>query len=75
MTLLAFSSRGMLLLRVAALGANVFFIAYGAAAELWPVLCLHLLLVPVNTYRLAQLLAQRRQQRRAWHGPSVEGAP
>jgi hypothetical protein len=55
LTLLTFSMRSMVALRVVALAANLSFIAYGAAAGLTPVLVLHLLLLPCNLVRLAQL--------------------
>jgi hypothetical protein len=53
LTLVTFMCADMRRLRCAALGANAAFIAYGALAHLWPVLVLHLLLVPVNLWRLA----------------------
>lgn len=53
LTLVTFMCADMRRLRCAALGANAAFIAYGALAQLWPVLALHLLLVPVNLWRLA----------------------
>jgi hypothetical protein len=59
LTLLTFASHDMFWLRVAALGANLCFIAYGYTAGLWPVLALHLVLVPVNLMRLLQIWAQR----------------
>jgi len=55
LTLLTFSMRSMVALRVTALAANLVFIAYGATAGLTPVLVLHLLLLPCNAVRLAQL--------------------
>jgi hypothetical protein len=42
-------------LRSIAMLSNVAFIAYGALVWLPPVLTLHLLLLPLNAYRLAQL--------------------
>ena len=54
-TLLAFSMRSMMALRIAALAANGCFIAYGALADLLPVLALHMLLLPCNFLRLIQL--------------------
>lgn len=56
LTLLAFSCNGIVRLRYTALAANAAFIAYGFAAELWPVLVLHFVLVPVNLWRLSQAL-------------------
>ena len=55
MTLAAFAQRSMLPMRVSAILANVFFIAYGWLGPLYPVLCLHLVLLPVNIYRLAEV--------------------
>lgn len=70
LTLLTFLCTDMRRLRYAALGANVAFIGYGAMAQLWPVLALHMLLVPVNLRRLIQM---RVAQRTA--GPRPERIP
>jgi hypothetical protein len=56
LTLLAFSCNDLMRLRCMALSANAAFIAYGLTAQLWPVLALHFLLVPVNAWRLWQTL-------------------
>jgi len=55
LTLLTFSMRSMVALRLAALAANLCFIVYGASAGLPPVLVLHVLLLPCNLLRLAEL--------------------
>lgn len=55
-TLLAFSMRAMIPLRIAALVANLCFIGYGMMAELIPVIVLHLALLPCNLTRLVQEL-------------------
>lgn len=60
LTLLTFSMRSMGALRIAALAANLVFIAYGATAGLAPVLALHLTLLPCNFVRLVQLRLGRR---------------
>lgn len=60
LTLLTFSMQSMLALRLVAITANFAFITYGMLAALAPVLFLHLLLLPCNIVRLAQLLAGRR---------------
>jgi len=52
LTLATFICRDMRRLRLLALAANAAFIAYGAVAQLLPVLMLHLALVPVNLWRL-----------------------
>ncbi len=56
LTWLTFCCRDMRRLRVLALCANAAFIAYAALVQLWPVLALHLALVPVNLWRLTQAL-------------------
>lgn len=62
LTLLTFASREMALLRLTALLANACFIAYAVHEQLWPVLALHVALVPINLYRLLEL--RRDPQRR-----------
>ena len=54
LTLLTNICADMRRLRLLALAANAAFIAYGTAAELLPVMVLHLALVPVNLWRLNQ---------------------
>jgi CRP/FNR family transcriptional regulator, cyclic AMP receptor protein len=54
-TLLTFVCRDMRRLRLLAICANLSFIVYGAGADLMPVLALHLLLAPVNAWRLREL--------------------
>lgn len=54
LTLLAFSCNNLLRLRYTALAANAAFIAYGVTAQLWPVVVLHTVLVPINSWRLWQ---------------------
>ena len=57
-TLLTFAQRQMLPMRVFAVAANIFFIGYGALGLLYPVLFLHLILLPLNVARLIQLAQQ-----------------
>ena len=56
LVLATFCMRDMVSLRWAAIASNLAFIAYGAMADLGPVLKLHVLLLPMNVLRLAQLL-------------------
>lgn len=58
LTWLTFFCSDMRRLRALALCANAAFIAYAAMVPLWPVLVLHLALVPVNLWRLTQVLRQ-----------------
>lgn len=55
-TLLTFSMRAMIPLRISALFANLCFIGYGMMAGLIPVTVLHLVLLPCNLVRLLQAL-------------------
>ena len=56
LVLATFCMRGMVALRSVAIASNVAFIAYGALADIHPVLALHLVLLPVNVLRLAEAL-------------------
>ena len=60
LTLAAFMQRRMFPMRIAAIGANSFFIAYGAIGSIYPVLALHLILLPVNVMRFAGEIVRRR---------------
>jgi hypothetical protein len=55
LTLLTFVCRDVRRLRTLAVCANMAFIVYGVSAGLMPVLILHLMLAPVNLWRLREL--------------------
>ena len=55
LVLATFCMRSMRALRWVAIASNLAFIAYGYLGSLAPVLLLHMLLLPVKVYRLAQL--------------------
>ena len=57
LVLATFCMRDMVALRCMAIASNLAFITYGGLADLGPVLLLHLLLLPVNTLRLRDLVA------------------
>jgi hypothetical protein len=59
LVLATFSMRDMVPLRVVAIASNVAFIAYGALAGISPVLLLHVVLLPMNTLRLAESIRFR----------------
>ena len=42
-------------LRIAGIASNVLFSAFGALAHIYPIMVLHLILLPVNTIRLIQI--------------------
>ena len=73
LTLATFSMKTMLRLRMVGIAANVAFIAYGAAGPVYPVLLLHLSLLPLNVWRLRQLQRlTRRIDQAAAGGLSVD---
>jgi hypothetical protein len=53
------SMRSILLLRMVAVASSFAFILYGALGEIYPVLLLHLFLLPLNLIRIGELLAVR----------------
>jgi hypothetical protein len=74
MVLLAFMTKEMRLLRVLAILSNIAFIAYGILDWLPPVLCLHVLLLPVNALRLRGEIC-RSPIHHSWAGTKIFGAP
>jgi len=61
LVLAAFWMRSLGALRCVAIASNLAFIAYGYLGDLTPVLLLHVLLLPVNVLRLAELGSPRKQ--------------
>jgi hypothetical protein len=61
LVLATFCMRSMRCLRFVAIASNLAFIAYSYFGGLMPVLLLHVLLLPVNIFRLTQLGANRRR--------------
>jgi len=61
LTLATFSMKTMLRLRVVGIVANLAFITYGVVGAVHPVLLLHLALLPLNIWRLRQLLRLTRR--------------
>jgi CRP/FNR family transcriptional regulator, cyclic AMP receptor protein len=60
-----FGMRTMMPLRIAALASNVSLIVYSALNSLYPVLALQLILLPLNLWRLIEIMQLARQLRRA----------
>jgi hypothetical protein len=56
MVFIAFYMKDMVLLRVVALGSNVAFLVYALGLHLVPVATLHMALVPVNCWRLWEVI-------------------
>ena len=59
LVLLTFYMKDMFQLRVAALCSNFAFLSYGIALHLFPVAILHAILIPMNAWRLWNLLRER----------------
>ncbi|MBV8924363.1 MAG: cyclic nucleotide-binding domain-containing protein [Bradyrhizobium sp.] len=65
LVLVTFCMRTMIPLRIAAVCSNLAFIVYGFYAQLYPVLFLHLILLPLNLLRTFQLVSLERKVERA----------
>ena len=59
LVLAAFGMKDMVNLRIVAICSNVAFIAYALLLDLPPVLVLHVILLPLNGWRLMGVLKQR----------------
>jgi CRP-like cAMP-binding protein len=68
LVLMTFSMKTMVPLRIVGISSNCAFIAYGLLGGLYPVLILHLVLLPINCLRLAEMLQLTRQVRAAAQG-------
>ncbi len=65
---LAFYMKTMIPLRIVGIASNVAFITYAAGAQLYPVLILHSMLLPLNCLRLLQMRALIHEVQEASHG-------
>ena len=65
---LTFSMKTMVPLRIVGIVSNVFFIAYGYLEPAYPLLVLHLALLPLNIVRLNQMLSMVREVEEATQG-------
>lgn len=57
LVLATFCAKRMVSLRALAICSNVAFIAYGLADQLWPIVTLHMIMLPLNVIRLREALA------------------
>ena len=58
---LTFSMKTMIPLRIVGICSNIFFIAYGYLGPAYPLFVLHIALLPLNIFRLRQMLMLVRQ--------------
>jgi hypothetical protein len=68
LTIATYAMNTMLLLRVLAIVSSLFFLAYGGLLGLWPLVAMEATLLPINLYRLWQLLSLRRKVARGRGG-------
>ena len=61
LTIATYAMNTMLALRILAIGSSVFFLIYGLALQVWPLVGMEMILVPINCYRLWQLLSLRKR--------------
>lgn len=59
LTVATYAMNTMIPLRIFAIGSSVFFLIYGVLAEVWPLVAMELLLLPINTYRFWQIISLR----------------
>lgn len=62
LVLATFSMKDMVNLRIVAICSNVAFIAYALVLNLTPILVLHVILLPLNGWRLAQALRRSHRE-------------
>ncbi len=70
LVLATFAMRTMIPLRLLGIASNVAFITYGYVEGLEPVLILHAILLPLNIYRLAEMIRLVREVEGAGRDPS-----
>ncbi|MET0867460.1 MAG: cyclic nucleotide-binding domain-containing protein [Pseudorhodoplanes sp.] len=63
-----FSMKTMVPLRVVGICSNVFFIAYGYLNPAYPLLVLHCLLLPLNIFRLREMLSLVKETKHSTEG-------
>ena len=71
LVLCTFCAKTMLPLRSIALGSNLAFISYGALLHLYPVLMLHLVLLPLNAWRIAEILLLSKRAQKIVGGDAI----
>jgi CRP/FNR family transcriptional regulator, cyclic AMP receptor protein len=55
-TVATYSMRSLVALRIAGILSSLFFIAYAATMGVWPMLLTELVILPINCWRLYQVL-------------------
>ena len=60
LTIATYAMNTMMPLRVFAIAANIFFAIYAALLQLWPLLVMDLILLPINLFRFWQIVRLRK---------------
>ena len=63
-----FYMKNMIPLRIIGIASNITFIIYTANAAIWPVFTLHVVLLPMNIFRLVQMIKLIKEVKRASEG-------
>lgn len=61
-TVATYSMKRLLALRITAIFSSVFFITYTGYLGIWPLLLTELVILPINSLRLWELLRERRAE-------------
>ena len=59
LTIATYAMNTMMLLRILALASSACFVIYGTVLQLWPLVVMELVLLPINGFRLWQLVSLR----------------
>lgn len=60
-TVATYAMRTMMPLRIMAIISSVMFLVYGVSVQAWPLVAMEVMLLPLNLWRLRQLLSLRRR--------------
>ncbi len=61
LTILAYGAKHLIPLRIASILSSLAFLTYGLLSESYPLVLMEVILLPINTFRLLELLFSRRR--------------
>ncbi len=59
-TIVAYGMRRLIPLRIAAILSSLAFLIYGLLTQSYPLLVMEIILLPINSYRLAEIFLEQR---------------
>lgn len=59
-TIVAYGMRRLIPLRIAAILSSLAFLVYGFLTQSYPLLVMEIILLPINSYRLAEIYLEQR---------------